>query len=99
MSPERDHELFNAAVVSLGLLGVVTELTLQCEDAFLLEETTVNYPLDYCISHYDELARSAEFVKFWMELNSEVCHVYMSNKTTKSPQNNRNRYVRNIEVT
>ena len=76
MSPERDPELFNAAVVSLGLLGVVTELTLHCEDAFLLEETTVNYPLDYCISHYDELASSAEFVKFWMELNSEVSCVY-----------------------
>ena len=96
MSPESDPELFNAAVVSLGMLGVITEVTLQCEDTFLLEETTVNHPIDYCISHYDELAHSAEFVKFWMEPNSKVCHVYLSNKTTKSPQNNRYRLVRNI---
>ena len=98
VSPESDPELFNAAVVSLGMLGVITEVTLQCEDTFLLEETTVNHPIDYCVSHYDELAHSAEFVKFWMEPNSKVCHVYLSNKTTKSPQNNRYRLVRNTEV-
>ena len=98
VSPESDPELFNAAVVSLGMLGVITEVTLQCEDTFLLEETTVNHLIDYCISHYDELAHSAEFVKFWMEPNSKVCHVYLSNKTTKSPQNNRYRLVRNTEV-
>ena len=85
VSADRDPDLLKAAAVSLGMLGVVTEVTLQCEDAFFLEETTINHPLNFCIEHFNELARSAQHVKFWMELNSEVCSVYSGNRTLQQP--------------
>lgn len=31
-----DNELFNAAIMSLGMLGVIPEVTIQAEHAFIL---------------------------------------------------------------
>jgi L-gulonolactone oxidase len=44
-SAEQNPELFAAARVSLGALGIVTAVTLQCEPAFLLH--SVEAPADY----------------------------------------------------
>ena len=98
VSADKDPDLFKAAAISLGMLGVVTEVTLRYEESFLLEETTTNHPLDFCIEHFDELARSAQHVKFWLELNSNLCCTYQTNRTTKDPHNNPSLMKRSIEV-
>ena len=98
MSEDRNPDLFKAAAISLGMLGVVTEVTLRCEEAFLLEETTTNHPLNFCIEHFDELAQSAQNVKFWMELNSDVCSVYRGNRTTQARHGNPPQPMTNIKV-
>lgn len=44
-SPTENPELFSAARIGLGALGIVTAVTLQCELAFVL--CTVHAPVDY----------------------------------------------------
>lgn len=72
--------------MSLGLLGVVTEVTLQCVDAFNLKESRTSHPLSYCLEHLPVLATGADHVKFWIEFNSETCYVFSANKTHKEPR-------------
>ena len=44
-SPEQNADIFSAARISLGALGIITAVTLQCEPAFLLH--AVEAPADY----------------------------------------------------
>lgn len=52
---------FNHAAVSMGLLGVVSTITLSCVDAFHLELETRVLPFDRFLHEHDALTRGAEF--------------------------------------
>ena len=71
----------------MGLLGVIMEVTFQCEPKFNLEETTTIPPFDECIDNLGELAHSAEHVKFWLELCSQSCAYYQTNCPKDEPRN------------
>ncbi len=45
-SNEVNAELFKAALLSLGALGVILTITLQCEPAFMLHQVTESESLD-----------------------------------------------------
>lgn len=78
--------------MSLGLLGVVTEVTFQCTPSFYLEETRSLLPLQDCLSlsRMEHLVSSADYVKLWVEVFSEACLVYTSNITKEGPRDNPN---------
>ncbi|MFN3371422.1 MAG: D-arabinono-1,4-lactone oxidase [Sphingomonadaceae bacterium] len=62
-----DPELFQAQRLSLGLLGIVTEVELAVVPAFCLEERIRRMPLDALRAEFDSLAaahRHAEFFLF-----------------------------------
>ena len=63
------------------MLGVVTEVTFQCEEAFHLEETLVPQPLHHCIENLEEIIRSSEYTKLWIELFSDKCATLLVNRT------------------
>lgn len=86
LTAETDPDLFYAAGVSLGLLGIITEVTLQCEDSFNLVEIRQSYTLPYCLKHISDFATRAEHVKFWIEINSGICTVYFANRTVEEPR-------------
>jgi L-gulono-1,4-lactone dehydrogenase len=71
-SPDRDAELFTAARVGLGALGVVTAVTLQCEDAFLLEADERPMPLEEVLDGFDELASGNDHFEFYWFPNTDV---------------------------
>ena len=70
--------------VSVGMLGVITEVTFQCEEAFHLEETLVPWPLHHCIENLEEIIRSSEYTKLWIELFSDKCATLLVNRTRES---------------
>ena len=45
-------------------------------------------PLNYCIEHFEDLINSAEYVKLWLEMNSDTCIVYQLDRTDQKPTNN-----------
>lgn len=60
-----NHVWLPGAKLSIGALGVVTELSLRCETAFSLVEELALIPFDTACADLASLARSAEFVKMW----------------------------------
>ena len=69
--------------VSLGLLGVITEVTLQCVPSYRLEERLEKRSLESCLEDLAGIAHSAEHVKLWLEMYSKSCDVYSFNRTQK----------------
>jgi L-gulono-1,4-lactone dehydrogenase len=63
--PEQDPDLFSAARVGLGALGVITRVTLQCEPAYYLEAAEAGMPLDEVLRRLDELVDTTDHFEFF----------------------------------
>ena len=62
---DEQHPWFGAARVSLGALGVVTEVTLQCVPAFLLHAREEPMALSAVLAQVDDLVESNDHVEFY----------------------------------
>ena len=77
----QSSDIFRAAPVSMGLLGVITEVTFQCEPTFNLEETITTASFSDCIGNLRQLAYSAEHTRVWFEFWSRSCAYLQANRT------------------
>ena len=73
-------ELFAAARVGLGALGVVTAVTLQCEPAFVLEADERPMPLAQVMEELDELADSNEHFEFYWFPHTDIALTKRNNR-------------------
>jgi FAD-linked oxidoreductase len=64
-SAERERELFDAARVSLGALGIVTEITLQNRAAYSLRERTRVMDIESACAWVDARRHAARHVEFF----------------------------------
>ena len=64
-SPEQNPDLFGAARVGLGALGVMTRVTLQCEPAYYLQAAEEGMPLDEVLHRLDELVDTPDHFEFF----------------------------------
>ncbi|HZK37212.1 MAG TPA: D-arabinono-1,4-lactone oxidase [Aeromicrobium sp.] len=65
ISVDESHELFGAARVSLGALGIITEVTLQCVPAFLLHADEQPMPLPMVLDNLDDLIDNNDHFEFF----------------------------------
>src|SRR5215212_7511676 len=66
-SETHNREMFKAAQVSLGALGIVTSVTLQLLPAYRLDYTWRRQTLDECLSNIeDERRENRNFEFFWL---------------------------------
>ena len=65
---------------------MITEVTLQCESAFNVEEITEKSTLGNCLANLDHLKKNSEHVKIWVEPYSDFCDIYTFNRTDKEVQ-------------
>lgn len=83
-SAEQNVELFRAALVSLGALGIVTEVTFQAVPAFNIEWAQSLHPLDEIISDWDrDLWTKKEFTRVWWMPYMKRCIRWRADKTNK----------------
>jgi L-gulono-1,4-lactone dehydrogenase len=72
-SPDERPELFSAARVGLGALGVISTVTLQCVPAFALQAREFPQPLDAILERFDAMCGSEDHVEFhWFPHSDRV---------------------------
>ena len=78
---ETDHpDVFAAARVSLGALGIVTAVTLQCDPAFELHASERPLPADDAIRSLDDLAAANEHVEFYWFPHTDLALLKENNR-------------------
>ena len=85
-SEEHNQEIFKAAQVSLGALGIISKVKLQLVPAFKLDYIWSRQSLDYCLENlekYKQQNRNFEF--FWIPYTKATL-VKTMNPTDKEPQ-------------
>jgi FAD-linked oxidoreductase len=79
-SPDDRPDLFDAARIGLGALGIVTAITLQCEPAFMLEADERPMPLDQVMAEFDDLADRNEHFEFYWFPNTDIALTKQNNR-------------------
>ncbi|TPX35928.1 hypothetical protein SmJEL517_g01749 [Synchytrium microbalum] len=78
--------LFSAAACSLGALGVITRVTLKCPNSFRLKAYQLPIKFNEMVESFDQLAASADHVRFhWFPL-TEDCVMWKAGKTAEAIQ-------------
>jgi len=100
-SRDRDDELFRAARVGLGALGVVAEVTLQCVPAFTLRGVDAPAPLDQTLDRFDQLVRDNDHFEFYVFPYSQTALTRTNNRTDElpRPRSRANAYVDDVLLT
>ncbi|XP_014666895.1 PREDICTED: L-gulonolactone oxidase-like isoform X2 [Priapulus caudatus] len=83
LSREKDEDMFRAAAVSLGALGIILTVTLQCEKAFKLCKTSFTTTMDDVLENLEVHVRSSEHFRFmWIPYTGHVIATH-ANRTDK----------------
>jgi len=79
-SADEHPDLFAAARVGLGALGVLTAVTLQCEPAFVLHAQEQVMRIDRVMAQFDELAERNEHFEFFWFPHTDAAVVKQNNR-------------------
>ena len=83
-SPDDDLETFKAAQVSLGALGVISTVTLQCVPAFRLHAVEDPRRLDDILDNFEQLvAENDHFEAYWLTHTDRA--IALINNRTEEP--------------
>jgi len=103
---EDDPDLLHAAQVSVGMLGVITEVELEVAPAYRLRELVENWSWDDAWERFDELAHQhRHYSFFWMpsresavlyglEADADECHVKIYDEVDESVADSDVKYAR-----
>lgn len=83
-SAEQNQDLFRAALVSLGALGIITEVTFQAVPAFKIEWKQDLVPMDSIIADWEQgLWTTSEFTRVWWMPYMKSAVRWRADKTDK----------------
>ncbi|MCB0917587.1 MAG: FAD-binding protein [Actinobacteria bacterium] len=83
LNRESEPELFSAARVNLGALGVITAVSLRCVPSFDLEERLELIDFDTALADLDAYVDGNDYCKLWWMPYSDKLQVYTFNRTDK----------------
>lgn len=81
IGPGSDAGLLDAARVSLGALGVITQVTLQAAPAFNLREERTPVPFADALALVPSRLSEADHIKLWWFPHAQLVQVYRQHKT------------------
>jgi FAD-linked oxidoreductase len=82
---EREPDIFAAARVSLGALGVISTVTLQCVPAFTLRSMEEPVALDEVLARFDEHAEGNDHFEFFWFPHTNGAQMIRNNRTDDPP--------------
>lgn len=85
-APDEDAEVFRAARVSLGALGVIAEVTLRCVPAFTLRGRDSPQPLAEVLERFEELALGNDHFEFFVFPHTDTALTRTNNRTDEPPR-------------
>jgi L-gulonolactone oxidase len=79
---DKNHKYYKAVITSLGCLGVIYSITIQCEDLFTIEHKRVKMKLKDILDSYKDLQNKYEFLQMYIFpfTNDYDCVVYLRKK-------------------
>jgi L-gulonolactone oxidase len=80
-SNEQEAEIFEAARVGLGALGIISTVTLQCVPAFNLHAIEQTLPVDIVLEELDELVEGTDHFEFFWFPHTRFALTKRNNKT------------------
>ena len=83
---EIDAEVFRAARVGLGALGVIAEVTLRCVPAFTLCGVNAPAPLNDTLARFEELALGNDHFEFFVFPHVDTALTRTNNRTDQPPR-------------
>ena len=86
ISAESDPDLFLAARVGLGALGVIYAVTVRCAPAFTLNRVDSPKPLVDVLERLDELNRASDHFEFYVFPHTDTALCRESRRTDEPPQ-------------
>lgn len=75
-----------AARVSIGALGAITALTLQCVPAFVLHRVDTPMPVDDVLADFDQLADDNDHFEFFVFPHADTALTIRRNRTETAPR-------------
>ena len=83
VTEDSNAELFKAAQVSIGMFGILSEVTLKVRSKFNLKEIRTSQTLTYCLNNLDTLVQGDhKYVKMWVEFYNDFCVLYQTEETS-----------------
>jgi FAD-linked oxidoreductase len=83
---EIDSDVFRAARVGLGALGVIAEVTLRCGPAFTLRGVDAPAPLHDTLARFEELALGNDHFEFFVFPHTDTALTRTNNRTEELPR-------------
>eukprot|EP01080_Neovahlkampfia_damariscottae_P010787 gene10787-3404_t len=82
-SKDNNLELYNAGRISLGALGIITKVTIQCESFFRIETEKLIQSVPETISNFRNYLKDNDFVTLWYFPYADKFIVKLQKKTKK----------------
>lgn len=87
ISETENSELFGAARTSIGSLGIMTELTVQCEPLFMVQQEKQTSTWSSFAKNYKDLLNNNDYMQSYCYANDNV-EILMHNRVTPEEKNN-----------
>jgi FAD/FMN-containing dehydrogenase len=84
-SERENAEIFDAARVSLGALGILTQVTLRLLPAYRLHERITREDVDECLACFDERSQRHRHCEFFWLPGKDVAEVKILDPTDRAP--------------
>ena len=90
VSKSHNPEILDSARVSLGALGIIISVTLQCIESFNLESLELTDSLSSVLERFEHEDNQSDFVEFFWYPHTEIAELKINNRTTDLPTRNGN---------
>ena len=82
-SATENSELFNATRTSMGTLGIMTELTVQCEPLFKVQRETKTSTWNTVLKNYKKLLEDNDFMEFYCNVSDDSVDIKIHNRVSQ----------------